>query len=67
MEKNINEESTTYKTKDIKIRDNITKEETINKKKNSKIRVILVIVFLLLFASISYISLRTSYLEYLEL
>ncbi len=67
MEKNINEESTTYKTKDIKIRDNITKEETINKKKNSKIRVILVIVFLLLFASISYISLRASYLEYLEL
>ena len=67
MEKDINEENKASITKDTKIKDNITKEKKINKKKNSKIRAILVIVFLLLFASISYISLRASYLEYLEL
>lgn len=38
-----------------------------NKKKNSKTRMILVLLFLLVFACISYIQLRGSYLEYLEL
>lgn len=54
----------------------ITKEETkikkvdkleLNKRKKSKTRMILVLLFLLLFAGISYIELRGSYLEYLEL
>lgn len=53
-----------------------TKEETkikkvdkleLNKRKKSKTRIILVLLFLLLFAGISYIELRGSYLEYLEL
>lgn len=38
-----------------------------NKKKNSKLRMVLVILFVLLFAIVSYIQLRGSYLEYLEL
>lgn len=54
----------------------ITKEETkikkvdkleLNKRKKSKTRIILVLLFLLLFAGISYIELRGSYLEYFEL
>ena len=35
--------------------------------KNSKIRMILVILFILIFAITSYIQVRGSYLEYLEL
>ena len=49
---------------DEKIVDANSKE---TKKKNSKLRMILVILFILLFAAISYIQLRGSYLEYLEL
>lgn len=55
----------------------ITKEEEtkikkvdkleLNKRKKSKTRIILVLLFLLLFAGISYIELRGSYLEYFEL
>ena len=37
------------------------------RKKNSRTRMMLVILFLLIFAIISYIQLRGSYLEYLEL
>ena len=37
------------------------------RKKNNKIRMVLVILFLLIFATISYIQLRGSYLEYSEL
>lgn len=37
------------------------------KKKNNKTRMLLVILFILVFAGISYIQLRGSYLEYLEL
>ncbi len=44
-----------------------TKEKEIAKKKNSKSRMLLVILFLLIFAVVSYIQLRGSYLEYLEL
>ena len=43
----------------------IEKENT--KKKNSKTRMLLVILFLLIFAAVSYVQLRGSYLEYLEL
>ena len=43
------------------------KNETNLKKKNSKARMILVLTFLVLFLGISYIELRGSYLEYLEL
>ena len=39
----------------------------LNKKKKNSTRMILVLLFLLLFAGISYIELRGSYLEYLEL
>ena len=58
---------------------NITKQDINNKeqeikqpektktKKNSKIRMILVIAFIFIFAIISYIQIRGSYLEYLEL
>ena len=38
-----------------------------NKNKSSKLRMIVVILFLIVFAIVSYISLRGSYLEYLEL
>ena len=55
---------------DKKQAQNITEEKNINKqtkKKNGKTRMIIVILFLLIFAGISYIQLRGSYLEYLEL
>lgn len=39
----------------------------LNKKKKNRTRMILVLLFLLLFAGISYIELRGSYLEYFEL
>ena len=55
---------------DKKQAQNITEEKNINKqtkKKNGKTRMIIVILFLLIFAGISYIELRGSYLEYLEL
>ena len=39
----------------------------LNKKKKNRTRMILVLLFVLLFAGISYIELRGSYLEYLEL
>lgn len=54
MEKDINKEI-------------IVKEKEELKKKNSKTRMILVLAFLFLFALFSYIELRGSYLEYLEL
>lgn len=41
--------------------------QDLNKKKKNRTRMILVLLFLLLFAGISYIELRGSYLEYLEL
>ena len=48
--------------------ENTTKvNEKEHKKKNSKTRMLLVILFLLIFAIISYVQLRGSYLEYLEL
>ena len=51
--------------------ENIVKEENINTeekpKKKSKVRMILVIAFIILFAIITYIQSRGSYLEYLEL
>ena len=36
-------------------------------KKKSKLRMILVILFVLIFAGVSYVQLRGSYLEYMEL
>ena len=49
----------------------IVKEENVNTeekpKKKSKVRMILVIVFIILFAIVTYIQARGSYLEYLEL
>lgn len=60
-----------FKLKGGKIVDNNTKKvekPTIETKKNkSKIRMILVILFLIVFAGITYIGLRGNYLEYLEL
>ena len=44
-----------------------TKTEETVKNKNSKKRMLLVILFLLIFAIVSYVQLRGSYLEYLEL
>ena len=44
-----------------------TKDTRKKKEKNSKLRMILVIIFLLVFALISYVQLRGSYLEYIEL
>ena len=44
-----------------------TKEKEVKRKKNSRTRMLLVIAFLLIFAVISYVQLRGSYLEYLEL
>ena len=38
-----------------------------SKKKNSKLRMILVLIFIAIFALITYFSLRGSYLEYKEL
>ena len=52
-------------------KENLTQKESINTeikpKKKSKVRMILVIIFILLFAIITYIQARGSYLEYLEL
>ena len=51
--------------------ENIVKEENVNTeekpKKKSKVRMILVIAFIILFAITTYIQARGSYLEYLEL
>lgn len=61
MEENKNKQETimdTANTKETRNRD---------KKEKSKIRMILVILFLLIFAGISYIQLRGSFLEYQEL
>ena len=44
----------------------VEKKETV-KKRNSKTRMLFVILFLLIFSMISYVQLRGSYLEYLEL
>ena len=44
-----------------------TKDTRKKKEKNSKLRMVLVIIFLLVFALISYVQLRGSYLEYIEL
>ncbi len=60
MEKDTNKEDSTTQTEKIV-------EKEIIQKKNNKTRMILVIIFLLLFAGVSYIGLRGSYLEYLEL
>ena len=50
--------------------ENIVKDENVNTeekpKKKSKIRMILVIAFIILFAIVTYIQARGSYLEYLE-
>ena len=52
-------------------KENIIQTENSNNeekpKKKSKIRMILVIAFILIFAIVSYIQTRGSYLEYLEL
>ena len=54
--------------KSNKNQENVKPEEKeLKKKKNSKIRMLLVILFLIIFAIISYVQLRGSYLEYLEL
>ena len=66
MEKDTNkEEKNIVNTKEISTTEE-NKKEVVQKKK-SKTRMILVIIFLLLFLLVSYISLRGSYLEYLEL
>ena len=52
-------------------KENISQVETTatkeNKKKKNKSRMLIVIAFLILFAAVSYVQLRGSYLEYLEL
>ena len=53
--------------KDQKVEKQEEVSKNTKKKKNSKTRMILVLLFLLLFAIVSYIQLRGSYLEYLEL
>lgn len=66
MEKDINkEEKNAVKTEELSKIEEDKKESM--QKKNGKTRMILVIIFLLLFLLVSYISLRGSYLEYLEL
>ena len=65
-------DNNTQKEENVKTQANETKtvetnEKEIKKKKNSKTRMLLVILFLLIFAVISYVQLRGSYLEYLEL
>ena len=66
MEKDTNkEEKNIVNTKEMSTTEENKKE--VVQKKNSKTRMILVIIFLLLFLLVSYISLRGSYLEYLEL
>lgn len=66
MEKDKQEENkNSIQTKE-NTQETVKNSET-NKKKNSKIRMILVILFLVIFAAVSYIQLRGSYLEYLEL
>lgn len=66
MEKDINkEEKNIVNTEEIPTTKE-NKKEVVQKKK-SKTRMILVIIFLILFLLVSYISLRGSYLEYLEL
>ncbi|MEE0866016.1 MAG: UPF0182 family protein [Clostridia bacterium] len=58
----------TKENEEVKIKEEKENNETQNKKgKNRKMRSILVCIFLILFCIISYIELRGSYLEYLEL
>lgn len=71
MKENLNNQKNVKTKEEIKQSSEEQKEENKNianpKKKNSKARMILVLAFLLLFLGISYIELRGSYLEYLEL
>ena len=72
MEENKSKQEQTQKVAPIKqetIMDTANTKETKkrNKKEKSKTRMILVILFLLIFAGISYIQLRGSFLEYREL
>ena len=75
MEENKNEnlKQETTKTQEVEkqetIMDTANTKETRKKAENqkSKLRMVLVLLFVLLFAGISYIQLRGSYLEYLEL
>ena len=64
-----NKSQETSKVKQETIMDTANTKETRNrnKKSSNKTRMLLVILFLIIFASISYIQLRGSYLEYLEL
>lgn len=66
MEENTNNQK---EVKQETIMDTANTKETRKKKteKKSKVRMVSVILFLLIFAGISYIQLRGSYLEYLEL
>lgn len=61
---NTNETVQVEETKKTNEKANDKKEQ---KHKNSKLRMMLVILFLLVFAGVSYVQLRGSYLEYLEL
>lgn len=71
--KNENLKKETTKTQEVEkqetIMDTANTKETRKKSEDqkSKLRMVLVILFVLLFAGISYIQLRGSYLEYLEL
>ena len=67
MEENNTDKQENVKTQTIMETANTKETKTKNKKDNSKIRMVLVILFILIFAAISYIQLRGSYLEYLEL
>ena len=67
MEENNTDKQENVKTQTIKETANTKETKAKNKKENSKIRMVLVILFILIFAAISYIQLRGSYLEYLEL
>ena len=57
---NVQEVQESKKVENVKV-------QTKPKGKNSKIRMFAVILFILIFSAVSYIQLRGSYLEYLEL
>ena len=61
------EEKVQTEVKETNVVETKKNEKENTKKKNSKSRMLLVILFLLIFAVISYVQLRGSYLEYLEL
>ena len=67
MEENTKKENNNVEQKTIEQATEQIKENPNTKKKKNRTRMLIVILFILIFAAVSYIQLRANYLEYMEL